>query len=148
MAQSLASVIVHIIFGTKHREPMIHPAIEEELYRYIATICRSHGCPVYKIGGMADHIHILCSFGRMVTISKLVEAIKVSSSKWMKTKGILNFQWQKGYGIFSIRESGLPRVVRYIERQKLHHQKKTFDEEYRKFLSSYHVEFDERYVLD
>ena len=131
MPQSLANVLVHIIFSTKNRFPFINVEVEEELYAYPAKVARECGCPAPKIGGTDDHVHIACSLGRTVTIAHLVEQLKTSTSKWIKTKGggLGRFAWQNGYGAFSIGQSQLTRVKAYIGRQREHHRRKTFQEE-------------------
>jgi REP element-mobilizing transposase RayT len=100
MAQSLSSVLIHLIFSTKHREPFITPAIETELHPYMATIFRALKSPSLAINSRTDHIHILFALGRVIAIADLVEEIKTESSKWIKTKGprFRNFHWQSGYG--------------------------------------------------
>lgn len=150
MPQSLSSVLVHLIFSTKNREPFITRAIEKELHPYIASIFRELKSPSLTIDGTADHLHILFSLARVIKIADLVEEVKTGSSKWIKTKGrgFRNFHWQKGYGAFSIGQSQVPTVKRYIARQKIHHQRITFKDEYRQFLKSYGIDYDERYVWD
>jgi putative transposase len=150
MAQSLANVLVHIIYSTKNRVPFISPEISEELFPYLATICKGCKSPAHKIGGAEDHVHLICSLSRMITIAKLIEELKTNSSKWIKTKGrdFRGFGWQNGYGAFSIGQSQLDDVRRYIAGQKEHHRRKTFQEEFREFLRRYQIEFDERYVWD
>jgi len=90
------------------------------------------------------------SLSRVINIADLVEEVKTESSKWIKTKGaeFRNFHWQRGYGAFSIGQSQLSSVKRYIAGQKVHHQRVTFQDEYRKFLKSYGIDYDERYVWD
>jgi REP-associated tyrosine transposase len=150
MPQSLSSILVHLVFSTKHREPFITGAVESELHPYMATIFREHDSPSLIIDGTADHIHALVALGRTITVAKLVEEVKTGSSKWVKTKGpgLRNFHWQKGYGAFSIGQSNVERLKRYIRNQKEHHRRVTFKDEYRDFLRRYKVEFDERYVWD
>jgi putative transposase len=150
MPQSLANVLVHIVFSTKNREPLIDPGIESELYPYLATACRTANSPALIINGTYDHIHLLVSLGRTTSVADLVESIKTNSSAWMKTKGpkYQAFYWQNGYGAFSIGQSGAPALKHYIANQKEHHRVKTFQEEYREFLNKYEVEYDERYVWD
>lgn len=150
MPQSLSSVLVHLIFSTKNREPFLTPAIEKELHPYIATIFRELRSPSLAIDGAADHLHILFSLSRVIKIADLVEEVKTSSSKWIKTKGepFRQFHWQRGYGAFSIGQSQVAAVKRYIAGQKIHHQRVTFQDEYRKFLKVYGIDFDERYVWD
>jgi putative transposase len=150
MPQSLSSILIHLIFSTKNREPFITPAIELELHPYMAKIFRALKSPSLTIDGTEDHIHILFSLSRVVNIAELVEEVKTESSKWIKTKGpgFRNFHWQKGYGAFSIGQSQVVAVKRYIARQKIHHRRVTFQDEYRRFLKSYGIEWDERYVWD
>lgn len=150
MPQSLSNVLLHLVFSTKSRRPWINIELEEELRKYIAGICRELACPSHKIGGSDDHIHIACSLGRTITISKLVEEIKTGSSKWIKTKAdrFADFGWQNGYGAFSIGKSQLNDLCYYIGRQREHHQKISFEDEFRELLRRYETEFDERYVWD
>ncbi len=150
MPQSLSSVLVHLIFSTKNREPFITPEIETELYPYMATIFREQKSPTLTIGGTFDHLHVLFSLARVITMAELVEAVKTDTSKWIKTKGRVfrNFHWQKGYGAFSVGQSEVKFVRRYIQSQKEHHRRVTFQEEYREVLKSFAVPYDERYVWD
>jgi REP element-mobilizing transposase RayT len=150
MPQSLAKILVHVIFSTKHRQPLIKPEIEIELFKYMASICREYESPALIINGNADHVHILIFLSRKMALSELLEKVKKSSSKWIKTKGTFykNFYWQNGYGAFSIGQSGVEAVKEYIAKQKEHHRGKTFQEEYRAFLKKYQIEYDERYVWD
>jgi REP element-mobilizing transposase RayT len=150
MAQSLSNVLLHIVFSTKNRDPYIDIEIEEELFKYIAGTCRNHGCPSHEIGGADDHIHIACTLARTMAISELIEEIKTGSSKWIKAKGdkYTAFAWQNGYGAFSVGQSQLPDLKRYIGNQREHHRLTSFQDEYRQILARYAVEYGERYVWD
>ena len=150
MPQSLSAILVHLVFSTKNREPFITDAIEKELHPYMATIFRGLKSVSLTIDGTADHVHILFPLSRVIKIADLVEEVKTESSKWIKTKGpeFGNFHWQRGYGAFSIGQSQVPTLKRYLARQKVHHQRVTFQDEYLKFLTSYGIEYDERYVWD
>ena len=151
MPQSLANVFVHIVFSTKHRYPFLADKYNRsEMHAYLGGTCNELECPVLTVGGVADHVYILCRFTRKLSISKVVGDVKRSSSKWIKTKGTLltKFAWQNGYGVFSVGQSEVERVRRYIEGQEDHHRKKAFQDEYRSFLEEYGVEYDERYVWD
>lgn len=150
MPQSLASILVHVVFSTKHRQPLIKPEIEEELFKYMSAICREYESPAIAINGTEDHVHMLISLSRKMALSDLIEEVKKSSSKWIKTKGTAyrKFYWQNGYGAFSIGQSSVEKLKRYIAKQKDHHQKQTFQDEYRAFLELYNIEYDERYVWD
>jgi REP-associated tyrosine transposase len=149
MSQSLSSILVHLVFSTKNRETFITPAIESELHPYMAKIFRELK-PSLAIDGTSDHVHILFSLARVITITDLVEEIKTNTSKWIKTKGreFRNFHWQRGYGGFSIGQSNVASLKRYISGQKTHHRRVTFQDEYRKFLKAYGIDYDERYVWD
>jgi REP element-mobilizing transposase RayT len=150
MPQSLSSILIHLIFSTKHREPFISPEIEKELHPYMAKIFRALKSPALAIDGTRDHIHTLFALSRVITIADLVEEVKTESSKWIKTKGpeFGNFHWQSGYGAFSIGQSQVVSVKRYIQSQKEHHRQVTFQDEFRKFLKRYEIKYDERYVWD
>jgi REP element-mobilizing transposase RayT len=150
MPQSLSSVLIHLVFSTKNREPFLSPAVEAELHPYMATIFRDHESPSLIIDGTFDHIHALFALCRTITIANLVEEVKTGSSKWLKTKGreFRNFHWQRGYGAFSIGQSNVAELKRYIRNQKQHHRRITFEDEYRVFLKRYEIGFDERYVWD
>ncbi len=150
MPQSLSSILIHLIFSTKHREQFITPKIELELHPYMASVFRALKSPALAINGTEDHVHTLFALSRVITIAELVEEVKTESSKWIKTKGpeFRAFHWQSGYGAFSISQSHVPAVKRYIQSQKQHHRRITFQEEFRKFLKSYQIEYDERYVWD
>jgi REP element-mobilizing transposase RayT len=149
MPQSLSRVLVHLVFSTKHREPLISQEVRPRLHAYIVGILDNLKSPSLQTGGVEDHIHILCALGRTISQADLVEEVKKSSSKWMKAEGgVPSFSWQAGYGAFSIGESQVDTVIRYIRNQEEHHRKVTYQEEYRRFLERYKVAYDERYVWD
>ena len=150
MSQSLSSILIHLVFSTKNREPFITTKVESELHPYMATILRELKSPSLAIDGTSDHVHILFSLARTITVADLVEELKTSTSKWIKTRSreLKNFQWQRGYGSFSIGQSNVEKLKKYIRNQKSHHRLATFEEEYRRFLRAYRVDYDERYVWD
>jgi len=150
MGQSLVKNYLHIIYSTKHRQPLIHEPVGAELYSYFGGICKNLECNPVKIGGYTDHVHILCMLSKKIAVMKLLETVKSHSSKWMKTKGasLSDFYWQDGYGAFSVSPSRVEALKDYIERQAEHHQHKTFQEQFREILKEYNVEYDERYVWD
>jgi REP element-mobilizing transposase RayT len=150
MPQSLSSILIHLVFSTKNREPFITPAIETELHPYLAKIFRELKSPSLAIDGTNDHLHILFSLGRVIKVADLVEEVKTESSKWIKRKGreFKNFHWQAGYGAFSIGQLNVETLKRYIRGQKKHHSRVTFQDEHREFLQRYQVDYDERYVWD
>lgn len=124
MPQSLASVPIHPIFSTKHRQPFISDDVRESWHRYMATAFKSCDSPAVLINSVEDHVHALFHLARTVTISSVVEEVKKSSSKWIKTQGpsLSEFAWQAGYGAFGVSESNVVAVRRYIEEQREHHR--------------------------
>ena len=150
MAQSLADIVIHIVFSTKERKPWIDAVNEPELHAYICGICRHLDCPVIKINGVEDHIHVLLSLGRTISVSKLIAEIKSNSSRWIKTKDrqFCEFSWQDGYGAFSVSRSQINGAIKYIEKQKEHHKIKTFKEEFLTMLKMAQIQYDEKYLWD
>jgi putative transposase len=150
MPQSISQLYIHLVFSTKHRNHTITREVQPELFRYMGGILNNIECPPIQIGGVTDHVHVLCSLSKKITTIKLLEELKKSSSKWMKTKGegLRSFYWQDGYGAFSVGYSQIKDVQYYIEKRYEHHNKITFQDEYRSFLKKYQIPFDERYIWD
>jgi REP element-mobilizing transposase RayT len=150
MPQSLSSVLVHLVFSTKRRQPVLTADIETELHAYLGGVFQALDCPALAIGGSVDHVHCLFRLARTRTLAEVVEEVKKRSSKWLKSKGAVfrGFQWQVGYGAFSLGESGVGAMRAYIAGQKEHHRRISFQEEVRAFLAKYKVAYDERYVWD
>ena len=149
MPQSLAQIYIHLVFSTKERARLIPAETQPRLYAYLAGTLDAIGCPAVQVGGMPDHVHILFRLSRTVTISDVVKSAKVESSKWMKDEcGVGDFAWQAGYGAFSVSASNVADVTRYIRDQPEHHRTRSFQDEFRRLLELYKVEFDEAYVWD
>ena len=151
MAQSLAKILVHTVFSTKDRRPFLRKrATREELHRYLGGILTNLDCQPITVGGVEDHVHILCALSRTCEAAEMVKELKRSSSLWLKTRSpeLRDFAWQAGYGMFSIGFSQINRVRKYIATQEEHHRKTTFQDEFRKLLDRYEIDFDERYVWD
>ena len=150
MPQSLARILVHLIFSTKGRDPVLAPAVRPELQAYFVGILANLECPCLEVGCVADHAHLLFVLHRTLSPADVVEEVKKGSSKWLKTRGVTlrNFHWQNGYGAFSVSPSSEARVREYILGQEAHHRKVTFQDEFREFLRRHAVAFDERYVWD
>ena len=149
MASSLAKIDIHIIFHVKIKGTMILPEDLNRLFAYIGGIInRLDGIPI-EIGGMPDHLHILASLPKNMSLADFTRTIKAESSKWIKSLNAYygGFSWQSGYGAFSVSPSLLGKSVNYIRNQKVHHQKRTFAEEYKMFLEAYGIEYDERYAF-
>jgi putative transposase len=151
MPQSLTRILVHIVFSTKGRRPWLQDKqVRTDLHAYLASICQQHECPAIIVNGVEDHVHLLCVLSRKIALMDLIEHLKTSSSKVMKTKGAFyhDFYWQSGYGAFSVSPSKEDDVKGYIERQEDHHRKVGFQDEYRELCVKHAVPLDERYVWD
>jgi putative transposase len=151
MSQSLAQVYLHVVFSTKNRRPyLVDASLRDEMHHFLGGMCNDLGCPVLRVGGVADHVHILCRLGRSTPIADLVKELKRTSSQWIKTKDatLEDFQWQTGYGAFSIGPGHVEPLVHYIEHQEEHHRSESFQDEFRRLLDKYGVQWDERYVWD
>ncbi len=150
MSQSLVTNLLHLVYSTKNREPLIPEEHREALFAYQAGIFKEWDSPALKIGGVADHVHALFSLSKNHALIKIVEAVKKGSSKWMKTDGpkIAGFYWQAGYAAFSVSQSNVEAVIQYIETQQEHHRKISFQDELRALLTRHKIAFDERYVWD
>lgn len=145
MAQSLSLNLVHVIFSTKDREPTIADEVLTELHGFIAGVVRTFGCECFRVGGVADHVHVAMRLAVTKDAATVVSEMKSASSLWMKQHHG-GFAWQRGYGLFSVGPADLDALVRYIDGQAEHHRKRSFEEEFRALLTKYHVAFDERYV--
>ena len=148
MPQSLSNILIHVIWSTKERRPLISDAVRPGLHGYMAGILKNIESPALIINSVDDHVHILCQLSKNLAVCKLVEEVKKSSSKWMKEQGVADFAWQNGYGVFSVSQSGADAVRKYIEGQPEHHRKRDFKDELREFCQKYNVSLDERYVWD
>ena len=150
MASTLTNLLYHIVFSTKHREPLIQPAMRDRLYSYMGGIIRSEGGVLIEADGMPDHIHLLARLKPEPSVSNILKVVKSKSSKWVNDERLLpgRFQWQTGYGAFTVSVSQLPTVKKYILNQESHHSSKTFQNEFRALLKRHEIEYDERYVWD
>ena len=150
MSQSLSKILLHVVFSTKSRNDLIPADRMKDLHAYLAGACRGHNSEAFRVGGTENHVHIACTLPRTLTVSKLLEEIKKSSSQWMKTHDsqCREFSWQAGYGAFSLGQSQLEAVIRYIDRQMEHHQRKSYKEELLELLHKYKIEYDEKYLWD
>lgn len=151
MPQSLAQIYLHIVFSTKGRRPFLQDkAFRTKLHAYMAGAFQGLGSPALKIGGVEDHVHILCRLSRTGSISDLIRDVKRETSKWVKEHGrqMDAFQWQQGYGAFSISPQHVEPLVKYIEVQEEHHRTESFQSELVRLLIKYQVSYDERYLWD
>ena len=149
MPQSLANVLIHTVFSTKHRQPFLREEqLRDEMHRYLGGVAKTLGCQPLTVGGVEDHVHLLTTLSRTSTIADFVKETKRVSTVWVQGKGRPGFHWQAGYGVFSVGQSEVERVRAYIRDQAVHHTGVSFQEEYRKVLAAHGIEFDERYVWD
>ena len=150
MPQSLSVVYVHLVFSTKHRRPFLSdPAIRESLHAYLGGISAKLDCPPIKVGGVADHVHVLARLGRTITQADWVKELKRVSHTWLDSQhGLGSFEWQAGYADFSVSQSQLDVTIAYIANQEVHHQKRDFQDEMRVMFRKHKIEWDERYVWD
>ena len=148
MPQSFASLHVHIIFSTKNREPWLAPGIETRVWAYIGGIVRKHRMTALQIGGIEDHIHALVMAPPIISPSQIAQFLKGDSSKWIHDEfpKLHRFEWQDGYGGFTVSKSQIPDVIEYIKNQREHHRKKTFQDEYLGLLMKHGVDYDEGYL--
>jgi putative transposase len=149
MPHSYVSNLVHYIFSTKERLPSIDQELALRLWPYMGGIARENGMKALAVGGTADHVHTLLSLPATLSVAKAIQLIKGGSSKWVHDQfpRYQKFAWQDGYGAFSVSASQMKSVIRYIDAQKEHHQKRTFEEEFLEFLEKHGVEYDPRYVF-
>ncbi len=150
MAGTYTKLIYHLIFSTKHREPLISPRLRTELYPYIGGILRDQDGHLLEVGGMPDHLHLLIRLKADISVSEIVRLVKANSSKWVNERPDQTgrFAWQRGYGAFTVNLSQASTVSQDVRNQEEHHRKQTFQEEFIEFLKRHEIEFDEQHVWD
>jgi len=149
MPQSLANVLVHIVFSAEHRQPfLLTKEVRDVMTGYLIGTLKNIDCPSLQVGVVEDHVHILCNLHRTVAIAKLVEEVKTSSSARIKDESseLRDFHWQNGYGVFSVSQSNAKQVKAYVANQEEHHRQRSYQAEYRLLLERHGIEYDERYV--
>ncbi|MBR4926645.1 MAG: transposase [Prevotella sp.] len=149
MAQSLCKLYVHIVFHIKTTSPTIKTEHLERLHEYIGQLVNTTGCKVIRVGGINDHVHVVCLLSKDVTVSHLIEELKRNSSRWIKTldSRYANFAWQGGYAAFSISQSVVEKTIEYVSKQEEHHRQMSFNDEYIHFLELYQINYNEKYVF-
>jgi len=148
VANTYTSLHYHVVFSTKNRVAHINPEIEQRVWAYIGGIARKHKMTALQVGGVDDHIHALVMAPPTLSPSQIAQYLKGDSSKWIHEafRELRSFAWQEGYGAFTVSKSNLESVVSYIQKQREHRQKQTFQEEYLELLQRHGIEYDERYV--
>ena len=150
MSDTFSQIYIHLVFAVRNRKALILPSWEEELFKYISGIVRNKGEKMLTINGISNHIHLLIGMKPTCCLSDLVREIKKSSTNFIMEKKFTpyNFHWQEGFGAFSYSHSQIDMIFRYIEKQKEHHKKMSFKEEYLEFLNSFDVDFKEEYLFE
>ncbi|MEN9360721.1 MAG: hypothetical protein RL095_2256 [Verrucomicrobiota bacterium] len=148
MPQSLSQILVHLVFSTKDRRPLLTPQIQPQIFAILAQALIQLGAHPLKVGGHLDHVHLFFNLGKQSSISNLVRDLKTDSNKWMKGQGQLDFAWQTGYAAFSVAMQDKDKVVRYIATQAEHHGTHDFKTELKAFLERAQIPYDERYLWD
>ncbi len=146
MSHSYTQNHIHLVFSTKDRQKLIAKQVQPRLWAYIAAICKNHHMLTFAIGGTDDHVHALFRLPPTITLAKAVTTVKANSSKWINEQGI-KFNWQKGYGAFSVSSSKIAAAIKYIDSQEAHHRKLTFEQEFIELLKKHGVAYDPKYVL-
>jgi putative transposase len=148
MANTYTSLHYHIIFGTKKRIPWITPDIQPRIWEFIGGIARKRKMKALRVGGVQDHAHILVGAPPTLAPSTIAQIIKGDSSKWIHSefRNMGRFEWQDGYGAFSVSGADLPEIISYIETQPEHHRVRTFQEEYLEYLQRHGIQYDEKYL--
>ncbi len=150
MAQTFSNLLIHVIFSTKNREPHIDPQLKPDLMGYMGGIVREmKGCAL-AINGTADHVHLLLRLPPTISVADALRVLKTNSSRWVheSSRSRRGFGWQAGYGAFSVSESNIPNVIRYISNQETHHRRIRFQEEFVTFLKKHKIKYDERYIWE
>jgi REP element-mobilizing transposase RayT len=147
---SFTQLTYHIVFATKYRHPSISANIRERLYEYIGGTIRSKKGSLIEIGGVADHVHLLTHFSASIAVADAVRDIKANSSRWINEQSETkrSFEWQKGYGAFTVSYSRIPKIRGYIQKQEEHHKTVTFQDEYTDFLKRHNIEFRPEYLFE
>ncbi len=148
MAGTYTNLLYHIVFSTKNRLNLLTSALEPEMHRYIGGVIKGEGGVPLEIGGMSDHVHVLCKLKPTICVSDLLMRVKSHSSKWANEEKlkIRKFAWQEGYGAFTVSESQVAAVRVYIQNQKRHHARKSYQDEFRELLARHSIDFDEKYL--
>lgn len=148
MAHTYTSLLTHVIFSTKNRVPSLEADIREEVEKYICGVAKNLGITTIAINSVEDHAHMLIKVPAAMAVAEAVGKLKANSSRFIHDEWAnrSRFDWQEGYGAFSVSRSGVDALVRYIEGQEEHHRKRTFQEEYLDFLTKYEITYDPRYI--
>ena len=151
MPQSLVQIYLHLVFSTKNRQPSFNDSeFRQQAHRYLAGICNHLDAPAIIVGGVADHVHLLCRLGKTIDVAALIRDLKRDCTKWIKTEQpeLSEFHWQQGYGAFSVSPAHVEALTAYIAKQEEHHRKESFQDEFRRLCKKYGLAIDEQYAWD
>ena len=149
MANTFSQIYIQSVFAVSNRQSLIKPEFKEELYKYITDIVRNHGQKLISINGMPDHLHILIGLRPAMALADLIQEIKADSTHFVNKRRLVHgrFSWQEGYGAFSYGHSQLDTIIRYIQNQEKHHQRRSFKDEYLSLLRKFDIAFEDKYVF-
>lgn len=150
MANTYTKIYIHAVFAVKYRQSLIPPSYASDLHSYMAGIITAEGQVPLRINGMPDHVHLAIRMRPDLSISDLMRVVKANSSKWMNQQKWMTgrFSWQRGFGAFSYNESQVPNLIRYIDRQQIHHSRQSFKKEYIELLEAFQVDYEPDYLFD
>jgi REP element-mobilizing transposase RayT len=151
MPQSLVQLYVHIVFSTKGRAPYLRDSsFRDRVHAYLAGICKNSDSPALRIGGVEDHVHLLCRLSKTLDVSSFIRDMKRDSTNWIheENPSLADFDWQNGYGAFSVSPSHTGALIEYIANQMEHHRQDSFQDEFRRLCQKYGIDLDERYAWD
>ena len=150
MANTYTQLYIQFVFAVKGREHLIPKSHKEEVHKYLTGVIQNNKHKLLQIHCMPDHAHIFIGLHPSQSISDFAEDTKIAATKFIKRQSWMpyDFAWQRGYGAFSYSRSQIPAVAKYIENQEIHHQKKTFREEYIDFLEKFEIDYEEKYLFD
>jgi putative transposase len=148
MAHTSGNILLHMIFSTQGRRPLIKETVRDDLFAYMGGIVREMGGTPLIINGVDDHVHMLMRIRPVHSAAEVARIVKTNSSRWVREKHSPRFAWQTGYGVFSVSESNIAAVTKYIATQEEHHQSHSFEQEFVAFLKKNNVAYDERHIWD
>jgi REP-associated tyrosine transposase len=148
MSHTSGNILLHFIFSTEKRLPLIKPDFRDDLFAYLGGIIREAGGTALIVNGTSDHVHMLVRVRPTQSAAEIARVVKTNSCKWVREKWSAGFAWQTGYGVFSVSESNMDAVTRYIAQQEKHHAKRSFQKEFVAFLKKNGIAYDEKYIWD
>jgi REP element-mobilizing transposase RayT len=146
MAHTRTRILIHIVFATKERRPLIVPELKPKLHAYMAGTIKGLGCHLHALDGVADHCHVLIDLAPKIALAEFVNKLKAGSTGWARENGHTEFGWQRGYGAFSMNQESLPRAIQYVKNQETHHAQTSFRDELESFVKLHGMEIDAEFI--